>query len=83
MWRPEGWKTIPLWSRLYDGKPITSTHEAFEAGADAMLTALLESNEPGCEIFKGEMLNWKGEKVPIVAYGKSFKGKWVFIPCEE
>jgi len=40
MWRPEEWKTIPLWSRLYEGQPITSTHEAFEAGADAMLEAV-------------------------------------------
>ena len=39
-YRPEGWKTIPLWSRICDGKPITSTHEAFEAGASAMLKAL-------------------------------------------
>ena len=39
-WRPKDWKTIPLWLRLCDGTPITSTHEAFEMGADAMLAAI-------------------------------------------
>ena len=83
MYRPKGWKTIPLWSRLRDGTPITSTHEAFEAGADAMLEVLLESDEPSCEVYETFVTGMNGKPVgPVRAYGKDFKGKLVFIPDE-
>ena len=39
-WRPEGWETVGIASRMWQGKPLRSTHDAFEAGADAMLETL-------------------------------------------
>ena len=69
MYRPKGWKTIPLWSRIYNGRPITSSHKAFEAGADAMLEALCtDENRMDC-------IDQHGMDPP-----KNVKGWLVFIP---
>jgi hypothetical protein len=40
MWRPKNWETVKIGSRMWKEKPLTSSHEAFEAGADAMIEAL-------------------------------------------
>jgi len=43
-WRPEGW-TVATGMRLYKGKLLSNTREAFEAGADTMLKAISEEIE--------------------------------------
>ncbi len=72
MYRSKGWKnpSKPLGNVLNN-----AMYNSYEAGADAMLEALRRSNEPSCEVFSASC----GAK----AYGKSFKGKLVFIPDEE
>ena len=50
-WRPEGWETVQPGLRLYKGKPVRNTRQAFEAGADAMLEAVCEEiEETGIEV---------------------------------
>ena len=39
-WRPEGWETVLVGTRIYKGELLRTTTDAFEAGADAMLDAL-------------------------------------------
>ena len=39
-WRPEGWETVLVGTRIYKGELLRTTTDAFEAGADAMLEAL-------------------------------------------
>ena len=74
-WRPKGWKTIPLWSRLCDGTPITSTHEAFEAGADAMLEGLKKY-----QVSTPDILYWW---ITIKGREERKKGYLIFISDEE
>lgn len=79
MWkdnRPEGWKTIPLWSRLCDGIPITSRHDAYEAGADAMY-------QPAYDKGKADLLEALIEKgTPHVNIPDNQVGVIVYIPIE-
>ena len=71
--RPEGFR-----NPYPDVSPFTAETRArmlaYEAGAEAMLEGLLKSNEPDCEVYV--------TSVGMKAYGKSYPGKWVFIPEE-
>jgi len=94
MYRPEGWEnpfneTVESVNKKYPNGIAEGCHilleagrnEGFEAGADAMLEGLLKSNEPGCEALRTTVTGITGD-VPVTAYGKAYKGKWVFIPEE-
>jgi len=39
-WRPEGWETVLVGTRIYKGELLRNTTDAFEAGADAIIDAL-------------------------------------------
>lgn len=85
MYRPKGWETIPSWSRICDGRPITSTHEAFELGADAMLEGLIKK---GCNFTRHPIKIMGDEDKPAglmwMPAGKvNQRGKLVFIPEED
>ena len=90
MWRPEKWKETH--HREYRnaheagriaGLQMNTLIDTFEAGADAILEALLESNEPSCEVFETTVTCMdRRESGPVKVYGKPFKGKTVFIPEE-
>jgi len=76
MYRPEGWEKLK--AKQMEGIPeiLGGNRDFFiEAGADAMLEGLKNSNEPSCEVLETSM--------GVKAYGPSFKGKLVFIPEEE
>ena len=88
-YRPEGWNNphpIPT-MRIYDGaitqddatriyrieRNIVAKHEAFEAGADAMLEGLRKEGD------KVYQKGWGEIRVPIKG---EIKGRLVFIPDE-
>ncbi len=53
MWRPEGWENLypEEGLALPENIPWIVIHEAFEAGANAMLEALRSNSNKGCLTF--------------------------------
>lgn len=81
MYRPKNWNAIK--NQDITGRDNIHYCAGFEAGADAMLEGLRQSNEPDCEVFETTVKGIDGkESGPIRAYGKPFEGKLVFIPDE-
>lgn len=86
-WRPEKWENPfdPAAIRIKDrnGKPI-SHHEAFEAGANAMLEALLNTYSITSKMVRDTRHNLSIE-LPTKEMEKHQvgSGKWVFIPDKE
>ena len=87
MYRPKDWGNPykPSTGQPPDVYFYGATYrDAFEAGADAMLEGLLNSDEPSCEVFETTVKGITGEESgPIRAYGEQFPGKLVFIPDEQ
>jgi len=86
MWRPENWENPWRSFEWGDGEIYQWTeakiHEQYEAGADAMLEALVESDS-SIEVFRNS-ISLPGFLTDTVEYLCSLgNGKWVFIPNEE
>jgi len=79
MYRPKG-LVNPYRGKVEQG---CFEFQVFERAINATIEALLKSDEPSCEVFETTVMDMAGqESGPVRAYGKSYPGKWVFIPEE-
>jgi len=84
-WRPDGWENpySDKWEEIEDsGGETVNTHEAFEAGADAMYEGLMKlDGYVGCSDDGEQSYIFPAFGCPCID-GKWVKGKFVFIPEE-
>ena len=81
MWRPKNWDKI-VKSECYDGDCVYREIDTFEAGADAILEALMKDGWKPEDEFDQRFLSHRALN-DMMTVGEFRKGVWVFIPEEE